>query len=54
MVLQELFNLGVRHGINESWSTGQHQFQCKGNIELATLIKCKYMLKLKDLKTHEG
>lgn len=52
--LQDFLNLAVSHGINVSWSTGQHQVKYKGNTELATLIKCKYILKLKDLKTHEG
>lgn len=42
-----VLNLAVSHRLNVSWSTVQHQFEYKANTELAVLIKCKYILKLK-------
>lgn len=44
----------VRDSINVYGSTGQTQYKYIENTELNILIKCKFLPKLKVLKTHEG
>lgn len=44
----------LRHSINVYWYIAQSQCKYVENRDLDILIKCKYHLKLKELKTNEG